>query len=77
MGSLQPAVSGTWRDGPDHSHVLQRAQLMQSAGEGAVGISGSAREHQPIRGGGSEPVLTPFAGAFPMAGRGCDVSTQL
>lgn len=44
---------------------------MQSAGEAAVGTSGSVREHPLVHGGGSEPVLTPFAGAVPAAGHGC------
>lgn len=44
---------------------------MWSAAEAVVGTSGSAREHQPVHGGGSEPMLTPCAGAVPMAGHGC------
>lgn len=57
--------------GPDRSRVLQRAQLMWSAGEAVVGTSGSTCDHHPVHGGGSETVLTPFAGAVPTAGLGC------
>ena len=47
---------------------------MQTVGEAAVGTSGSAHEHQLVHGGGSKPMLTPFAGALPTAGHGCGLA---
>lgn len=38
--------------------------------EAGVGTSGVAHEHQPGHGGGSEPMLRPFAGAVPMQDMG-------
>lgn len=49
-----------WRDGPDPRCVLQRTQIIQNAGEAALGSSGSAC--------GPEPTVTPFAEQSPRQG---------
>lgn len=66
LGHFGPAAS--CRDGPDPSCVLQRTQLIQNAGEAALGSSGLTC--------GPEPMATPFVEQSPLRAWVC-LSTLL